>query len=161
MLRWGCVNYPSNFEPFAMLLRVSYICESHYPFLTFASSKLIGIIVHILVTRSVANSGVIGTFLVPIDTSVMVRAAEREGQFAPGSRGPHQLLSLFLFIASLDVFEELPNRSILQGSKRSFRFSPRSPCFLPLLLASIKGLRGLILQFYPWASKTSRQPWQW
>ena len=36
---------------------------------------------------------------------------------ASRSRGPHQLILKFLFIASLNVFKEPPNRSSLQGSK--------------------------------------------
>ena len=64
-----------------------------------------------------------------------------------------------LFIASLDVFKESPDRSSLQGSKSASRFSSaRFPCFLPLLLALITDTWGLILPFCPWAPKTSRRP---
>ena len=50
-----------------------------------------------------------------------IRAAEREGQMgqffsrASGSRGPHQLISTFVFVASLYVIKETPNRSTQQG----------------------------------------------
>ena len=80
---------------------------------------------------------------------LIARAADREGQrrqFAPwstrasGSSGPHQLISKFVFIASLDAFKEPPIRSSLQDPKSLFRFSdssdskslPRFPCFLHL-----------------------------
>ena len=46
---------------------------------------------------------------------------------ASGSSGPHQLISKFLFIASLHVFKEPPIRFSLQGSK--------SPPQIPLLPA--------------------------
>ena len=78
---------------------------------------------------------------------------------ASGSRGPHQLISRFLFIASLDEFKGSPNRSSLQGSKSASRFSsPRFPYFLPFLLTLITNTRGLTLQFCPWVLKTSRWP---
>ena len=68
---------------------------------------------------------------------------------ASGLRGPHQLISKFVFKASLDVFKEPPKRSSLQGTKSSRQIhSSRFPCFLPLL-ASITDTRGLILQFCP------------
>ena len=74
---------------------------------------------------------------------------------AKGSRGPHKLISPFLFL--LDVFKEPPTRSSLQGSKNTPRFNaPRFPCFLHLLLAASAG--ELILQFCPWTSKISRRP---
>ena len=63
----------------------------------------------------------------------MIRAAEREeqrGQFSPepqGRGGPNQLISTFLFIASLNVSKEHPNRSNLQDFKNASRFS--SPDF--------------------------------
>ena len=50
---------------------------------------------------------------------------------ASGSTGPHQLISKLLFIASLDVFKEPPNRRSLQGSKSS----PDSVTQIPLLSA--------------------------
>ena len=66
-------------------------------------------------------------------------------------------LSKFLFKAPLDEFKEPLNRSSLQCSKSASRFnSPRFPCFLLLLLASIADTRGLIWQFGPWASKASQ-----
>ena len=90
------------------------------------------------------------------------REGEAAGAVCPrasGSRGPHQLISKFLFKASLDVSKEPPNRSSLQGSKIASRFSsPDSLAFCPLLLASITETRVPILQFCPWASKTSRRP---
>ena len=95
-------------------------------------------------------------------TCDLSKATEREVVCprVSGSRGPHQLKSKFLFIASSDVLKEPPNRSSLQGSKSASRFSfPRFPCFLPLLLTSITDARGLILQFCPWASKTSLGTW--
>ena len=89
------------------------------------------------------------------------REGGAEGAVCPrasGSRGPHQLISKFLFTAYFDVFKKPENKSSLQGSKSVSRSSShRNPCFLPLLLASITDTRGLILQFYPWTSKTSRR----
>ena len=71
------------------------------------------------------------------------REGGAEGAVCPkasGSRGPHQIISKFLFIVSLDEFKESPNRSNLQGSKSAFRFN--FPCSLPLLLASITERKG-------------------
>ena len=42
---------------------------------------------------------------------------------ASGSRRPHELISKFSLLASLDVFKEPPNRSSLQCSKSTSRFS--------------------------------------
>ena len=52
-------------------------------------------------------------------------------------RGPHQLISKLLFIASLDTFKEPLNKAAQEVLRVLFRFSsPRFPCFLSLLLRS-------------------------
>ena len=78
------------------------------------------------------------------------RGKGRGGSLSHGLRiqGPHQLISKFLFIASLDVFKEHLNTSSLKGSESASRFrSPRLPYFLPLPLALITDTRVLILKF--------------
>ena len=53
-------------------------------------------------------------------------------QRTSGCKGPYQLISKFLFIASLDVLKEPSNTNSLQGFKSVSRFSsPDSLAFCP------------------------------
>lgn len=72
-----------------------------------------------------------------IDTKRMLRTSERKSQ-----RGN-------------DVHQSPSMLSYSKGRDRTFfwRSTPRLPCLQPASLA-----RGLISQFLPWASKTSRRP---
>ena len=74
-------------------------------------------------------------------------------------REPHQLISTFLFIASLDELKEPLNWSSLQGSKSASRFSPPdSLAFCPLCLLQPQTQEALFCSFAPDPQKPLGDP---